>query len=32
MLAHGYVVVRFGHADDWDAILARYPDVFGKVA
>lgn len=30
MLAHGYIVVRFGHGDNWDAILAKHPDVFGK--
>lgn len=26
----GYMVIRFGHADDWDAIIARYPSIFGK--
>jgi len=25
----GYSVVRFGLEDDWDSILARYPEVFG---
>lgn len=25
----GYTVVRFGHDDDWDEILSRYPSVFG---
>jgi hypothetical protein len=26
----GYVVIRFGHEDDWAAIVARYPYVFGS--
>jgi very-short-patch-repair endonuclease len=26
----GYTVIRFGHRDEWDGIVARYPDVFGK--
>lgn len=26
----GYLVIRFHHADDWLAILDRYPDVFGS--
>jgi very-short-patch-repair endonuclease len=30
MLAHGYMVVRFGYDKDWDAVLAKHPDVFGK--
>ena len=25
----GYQVIRFGHADDWHAIAARHPAVFG---
>ncbi len=25
----GYTVIRFGHGDDWAAIIARYPFVFG---
>ncbi len=24
-----YTVIRFGHQDDWAAILARYPSIFG---
>lgn len=28
----GYTVIRFGYRDDWDAILARYPYVFGGEA
>ncbi len=26
----GYTVIRFGHRDDWDEIVGRYPDVFGR--
>jgi very-short-patch-repair endonuclease len=25
----GILVVRFGHQDDWAALLARYPSIFG---
>lgn len=25
----GYTVIRFGYRDDWDAIVAQYPYVFG---
>ena len=25
----GYTVIRFGHQDDWAAIIARYPSIFG---
>ncbi len=25
----GFTVIRFGHADDWDQIVARYPYIFG---
>jgi ATP-dependent helicase YprA (DUF1998 family)/very-short-patch-repair endonuclease len=28
----GYTVIRFGHHDDWDDIIARYPHVFGRNA
>lgn len=28
----GYLVIRFGHQDDWDAILAQYPSIFGRHA
>lgn len=27
----GFTVIRFAAEDDWDGILARYPEVFGKV-
>ena len=26
----GYTVIRFGHRDDWDEIVAQYPDIFGR--
>src|SRR5207244_4429088 len=26
---YGYTVIRFGHADDWAYIAARYPHIFG---
>ncbi len=26
----GYLVIRFGHQGDWDAIIARYPNIFGR--
>jgi very-short-patch-repair endonuclease len=26
----GYTVIRFHHQDDWPAVLARYPHVFGR--
>jgi hypothetical protein len=26
----GYMVIRFTHTDDWDKIIATYPNVFGK--
>ena len=25
----GYIVIRFHHKDDWKAIFATHPDVFG---
>lgn len=25
----GYIVIRFHHAEDWDAVFAKHPDVFG---
>lgn len=28
---YGYTVIRFGYQDDWDAIIARYPSVFGSI-
>jgi len=27
---HGYTVIRFGHDSDWDAVLGKYPSVFGS--
>lgn len=30
LIAAGYLVVRFHHADDWDAIIDQYPDIFGR--
>jgi len=26
----GYIVIRFHHEEDWEAIIARYPHIFGK--
>ena|SRR5215211_2410339 len=26
----GYMVIRFGHQDDWDEIIDQYPYVFGS--
>jgi hypothetical protein len=26
----GYMVIRFGHEDDWSEIVDRYPYVFGN--
>jgi hypothetical protein len=26
----GYMVIRFGHHDDWSATVAQYPYVFGN--
>jgi very-short-patch-repair endonuclease len=25
----GYAVIRFGHQDDWEKIVAKFPHVFG---
>jgi hypothetical protein len=27
----GYLVVRFGHTDDWGQIVGKHPNVFGRV-
>ncbi|MCS6850586.1 MAG: DEAD/DEAH box helicase [Gemmataceae bacterium] len=27
----GFTVIRFHHQDDWDATIAKYPHVFGKI-
>jgi very-short-patch-repair endonuclease len=29
---HGITSIRFGHRDDWDAIIARHPGLFGNPA
>ena len=29
LIERGYIVIRFHHADDWDAIFRRHSDVFG---
>jgi hypothetical protein len=28
----GYLVLRFGHADDWERLAVRFPSVFGEPA
>ena len=25
-----YQVIRFGHRDDWEQIIARHPHIFGR--
>jgi hypothetical protein len=32
LMEAGYIVVRFHHAADWQAIFAQHPDIFGVVA
>ncbi|HAK96021.1 MAG TPA: hypothetical protein DCM87_13775 [Planctomycetes bacterium] len=32
MADRGYSVIRFTHDGDWDAVFARYPDIFGRPA
>ena len=29
---HGYLVIRFGHRDDWAVKIAQYPHIFGRLA
>lgn len=29
LMEMGYIVIRFHHKDDWEAIFRRHPDVFG---
>ena len=29
LMERGYIVIRFHHKDDWDAIFRRHPDIFG---
>ena len=31
MRATGYSVVRFSHKDDWKEVVAKYPNVFGRI-
>jgi very-short-patch-repair endonuclease len=26
----GYIVIRFGHEEDWAAKVAQYPNIFGR--
>jgi len=26
----GFTVIRFGHDDNWDEVISRYPQVFGR--
>jgi very-short-patch-repair endonuclease len=26
----GWIVIRFRHSEDWESILAQYPNIFGK--
>ena len=26
----GYIVIRFGHEDDWASKIAEYPSIFGR--
>jgi len=28
----GYIVIRFGHSDDWVSIVSEYPSIFGRPA
>lgn len=29
---YGYTVLRFGHNDAWEAIIAQHPNIFGRIA
>ena len=31
LMETGYVVIRFHHRADWDAIFRKHPDIFGVV-
>jgi len=31
MRASGYSVVRFSHKDDWKEVVAKYPNIFGRI-
>ena len=28
----GYTVIRFGHEDNWESIIAKYPNIFGRAS
>lgn len=30
LIAAGYLVIRFHHAADWNAVIEQYPDIFGR--
>ncbi len=32
LLEAGYVVIRFHHRADWEALFKHHPDVFGRAA
>jgi len=27
----GYLVIRFGHQDEWEEIVSRHPNIFGRM-
>jgi very-short-patch-repair endonuclease len=29
LMEMGYIVIRFHHEDDWEAVFRRHPDIFG---
>jgi superfamily II DNA or RNA helicase/very-short-patch-repair endonuclease len=31
LMENGYIVIRFHHRDDWNAIFRRHPDIFGTL-
>jgi very-short-patch-repair endonuclease len=32
MIDQGYTVIRFWLTDDWEAIIGKYPNIFGRQA
>jgi len=28
----GYTVIRFSYEEDWDKVIARYPNIFGRAS
>ena len=28
----GYTVIRFGHEENWESIIAKYPNIFGRAS